>query len=361
MPRILHTADWQLGLKLRRLQGDRGQHARTVRFGTVERIAALAHAQQVDLVVVAGDVFDDNQVGAWEVQRTRDALARFAPIPVLLTAGNHDAAEPGGVLARLAQGAPGHVHVALDATPRALGGVTVFPCPLPRRHTVEDPTQDLPARAADDDAVRVCVTHGAAHGFGSDDTANRIDVERVLARGFDYVALGDWHAPKELGPRAWYAGTPEPTRFKDADGRCVLVVDLPAPGVTPTVTRHEVAKLRWVEPEPVTLHGQDDVDALDRRLSDLPDRGDTLVRLHLRGALPLEERARLDDLLARHAEALLSLQIRSDQVATVIDPEAVDAPGFLGEALRELLARQDPVANDAARLLVRLVAQGGGR
>ncbi|MCB9663843.1 MAG: metallophosphoesterase [Alphaproteobacteria bacterium] len=360
MPRILHTADWQLGLKLRRLQGDRGQHARTVRFATLGRIAALAHAEAVDVVVVAGDVFDDNQVSAWEVQRARDALARFAPIPVLLTAGNHDAAEPGGVLARLAEGAPDHVHVALDATPRSLGGVELHPCPLTRRHTVEDPTLDLPPRRAGDVAVRVCVAHGAAHGFGSDDTANRIDVDAVVAKGFDYVALGDWHAPKQLGPRAWYAGTPEPTRFKDAPGRCVLIVDLPEAGAVPTVTPHEVAGLRWEEPEPVTLHGPDDVARLDRWLGELPDRADTLVRLHLRGALPLEERARLDTLLATHAGTLLSLQIRSDTVATVIDPDAVDAPGFLGAALRDLLDRDDPVANEAARLLVRLVAQAEG-
>ena len=64
MFRFLHTADWQLGLKLSFIPGDRGARARNERFETVRRIAKLANERKVQAVFVAGDVFDDNLVAA---------------------------------------------------------------------------------------------------------------------------------------------------------------------------------------------------------------------------------------------------------------------------------------------------------
>src|SRR6187399_717678 len=62
--RFIHTADWQLGLKLRYLQPERAAQLRLIRFQTVRAIAALARQRQADFVLVAGDVLDDNGLGA---------------------------------------------------------------------------------------------------------------------------------------------------------------------------------------------------------------------------------------------------------------------------------------------------------
>ncbi|MCB1054800.1 MAG: DNA repair exonuclease, partial [Acidobacteria bacterium] len=191
MAKFLHTADWQLGQKLRRIGGDRGARLRLERFETVRRIARLAHERKVEAVVVAGDVFDDNAVGDATLQAARDALAVFRPIPVLLLPGNHDAATPDGALERLAPVEHGldHVHTLLTAEPLRCGGATFHPCPLRRRHSADDPTRHLPARGADE-GVRVAVAHGGVLDFGeTTETPNRIDADAVLGRGFDYLAL----------------------------------------------------------------------------------------------------------------------------------------------------------------------------
>jgi len=192
MTRFLHTADWQLGLGLRFVPGDRGAKVRNERFEAVRRLAALAHEHEVDAVVVAGDVFDDNGVGPHTLQAARDALALFAPIPVLLLPGNHDAATPGCALSRLQGG--DHVRVLLDRRAEVVGDAAFFACPLLHRHERDDPTAWLPAREAGDAAVRVAVAHGAVLDFSeTTESPNRIDAASVLARGFDYLALGDWH------------------------------------------------------------------------------------------------------------------------------------------------------------------------
>ena len=189
MTTFLHTADWQLGLTLGRVEGDRGARARNQRFDTVQRIAALAVEHAVDAVVVPGDVFDDNSVGPHHVQALRDALRDF-PCPVLLLPGNHDPATADSALRRLAPAEHGldHVHVLLTDEPVVIGEATFFPAPLFRRQSPDDPCAGLPERG-DDAGIRVAVAHGSVHDFSrGSDPNNCIDLRALLAKGFDFKA-----------------------------------------------------------------------------------------------------------------------------------------------------------------------------
>ena len=145
MPRFLHTADWQLGLRLNYVPGDHGASLRRQRFQTVERIAEVAHDRQVEVVLVAGDVFDANSVGNDTIQLTLDALQSFGDIPVVLLPGNHDPATPDSALARLESTNP-NLQIALTSDPMIFGDLEIHPCPLLSRHTYYDPTGQLPSR-----------------------------------------------------------------------------------------------------------------------------------------------------------------------------------------------------------------------
>src|ERR1700759_3354885 len=101
MIRFIHTADWQLGLKLRYLQPERAAQLRLIRFQTVRAIAQVARDRQADFVLVAGDVLDDNGIGRDSLQQTADALRSFGDLPVGLLPGNHDAASADSALLRL--------------------------------------------------------------------------------------------------------------------------------------------------------------------------------------------------------------------------------------------------------------------
>ena len=58
----------------------------------------------------------------------------------------------------------------------------------------------------------------------------RSTADRAAAARLDYLALGDWHGTLEIAPRTWYAGTPEPDRFRANDAGNVLLVELDEPG-----------------------------------------------------------------------------------------------------------------------------------
>ena len=97
--------------------------------------------------------------------------------------------------------------------------------------------------------IRIAMAHGGVIDFAQSaesETPNLIDAGRVLAAGFDYLALGDWHGLFRYGPRVWYPGAHEPTRFKEADPGHVLIVEIDGPGAEPKVTPLKVAQTHWL-------------------------------------------------------------------------------------------------------------------
>jgi len=354
--RFIHTADWQLGLKLRYLQPERAAQLRLFRFQTVRAIAALARERQADFVLVAGDVLDDNGLGRDNLQQTADALRSFGELPVGLLPGNHDAATADSALKRLEL--PPAVQVFAERAPVRFGDAVIYPCPLRRRHEMDDPTGWLPVRAPGE-GIRIAVAHGGVINFAIDAdsaTANLIDAPRVLAKGFDYLALGDWHGTFRFNSRAWYSGAHEPTRFKESDPGAVLLVEIDAPGAEPRVERIPVASTRWLTLD-LELLDDSRVDELRRRLAALEERSLTLLNLTLRGAISLAARDALDALLADYAQRLVYLRLDTSGLQTEATDEDLGqlrAEGFMAGALASLRESSEGAAQDAIRLLYRL-------
>ncbi len=358
--RFLHTADWQLGLPLRYLTSpSRAAEMRLYRYQTVQRIAALAVEQQVDFVLVAGDVLDDNALGRDALQQTSDALRHFGSIPVYLLPGNHDAATEDSALARLEL--PSTVQVLATREAVDVPGGRLWPCPLRRRHEMDDPTAWLPAREAGE-GIRIAMAHGGVIDFAQSaesETPNLIDPGRVLAAGFDYLALGDWHGLFRYGPRVWYPGAHEPTRFKEADPGHVLIVEIDGPGAEPKVTPVKVAQTHWLTIRR-ELSEDVQVDELRAQFDALPNRSQTLVELHLQGTISMAARDALDRLVEDYAERLVYLRADLDQVhatPTEDDLATMAGEGFIGDALSALRGGTDPADADAVRLMYRLQAQ----
>jgi DNA repair exonuclease SbcCD nuclease subunit len=358
--RFIHTADWQLGLKLAFVAGDAGAVARFQRFEVVRKIAELAKEREVDAVVVAGDVFDDNAVGEDSLQRARDALGAYAPIPVLLLPGNHDAATPDCALRRLGAGA--HVHALLDDAPFVLSGdarARFHPCPLRRRHERNDPSHALPPRAAGD-PILVAVAHGGLIDFTEGlESKNLIDWQRVLVKGYDYLALGDWHGTLSFDPRVWYSGAPEPTRFKEKRPGYALVVEIDGPGATPQVEEVPVARTRWTEGR-FDLTDDESVSEVERFFASVAEPSMTLVSAKIAGHVSLGARAKLDRALAQAGGSLMHLRTDLRELhdrPSADDLRALAVDGFVGRAAEALQAEASPAGEDALRLLHRFVIE----
>ena len=290
--RILHTADWHLGHRL--YDRDRSEEHTRLLDWLLETI----EAESVELLIVAGDVFDTMNPS----NAARTLYYRFlADVRktncrhVVIVGGNHDSPTlldaPAEVLRQL------NVHVVGGAcdeladqlltlydeagNPEALVAAIPFLRDRDLRYSVVGETAtdrigrmkaaiaqhyaDLGALAggrqveiADEHGIQVpIIATGHLFATGSEDAADKeshiylADRNNIGAEGFpscfDYIALGHVHQAQRVGGREWirYSGAPLPLTFGEASRKTqgVCLLDLAAGGQQIIV--EQLAPPRW--------------------------------------------------------------------------------------------------------------------
>ena len=369
MPLFLHTADWQIGRQFASFDPEVAPLLADARFTVVERIARRAAERRVDAVLVAGDVFDAQTVSDRVLRRCFNAMSAYGG-PWLLIPGNHDAALDESVWTRAQRlgAVPPHVHLLLTPQVRVFAdaGFAVLPAPLTARHTHGDLSAWFDDADTPPGLLRLGLAHGSVQGLLAEgiDATNPIEPTRAQSARLDYLALGDWHGTRRIDARTWYAGTPEPDRFRDNDAGQVLEVRIDAPGAEPVVTPWASGAFRW-QAWTQRLDGPSDVDRLADRLGGLG--ASDVVDLRLDGQLDLGARERVERLVGEAAARCRHLDADLDALVlapTDEDLAGLSVDGYVAELLAELrgeAAGGDPAgaqrAQDALALLTRALAR----
>jgi DNA repair exonuclease SbcCD nuclease subunit len=346
MPRFLHTADWQIGRQYGRFAKEDAWILADARFEAIARLAELANTEQVDAVLVAGDVFDAQTVSDRTLHRSFQAMAAYTG-PWILIPGNHDAAlaESVWTCAERLGAVPDNVHVLTQPRVKEFAGqgFAVLPAPLTQRQTHDDLTAWFDSAETPANLLRIGLAHGSVEGqlAESADSPNPIAADRATTARLDYLALGDWHGCKQIDERTWYSGTPEQERFKDNGAGQALLVDIAKPGAEPRVQSHAVGQYRWIKLRQ-SLAVDTDLAQLLAELEQLPPM--SVVDLTLEGQLDLAGHERLQQALGVAAGRHRSLQCDTSRLRlqpTDDDIAALQADGYVGAAIAELRNRQE--------------------
>ncbi|MCV7175776.1 metallophosphoesterase family protein [Mycolicibacterium sphagni] len=379
--RFVHTADWQLGMTRHFLEGEAQPRYSAARRDAVAGLGALAQRTGAEFVVVAGDVFEHNQLAPKVISQSLEAM-RAIGVPVYLLPGNHDPLDASSVYtsALFTAECPDNVIVLdRDGVWEVRPGVQLVVAPwrtkAPTTDLVAAVLADLPA----DGTTRILVAHGGVDVLdpdpGKPSLIRMTGLSEAVNHGtVHYVALGDKHSRTCVGGggRVWYSGSPEVTNFDDveADPGHVLVVDIDEadPAHPVTVESYDVGRWRFV-----TLHRQvddsRDIADLDLNLDLLPDKERTVVRLGLTGSLTVTDRAALDACLDKYVRlfAWLGTWERHTSIAVMpADGEFDDLGigGFAAAAVDELVAAarsgDGDAAHDAQGALGLLLRLAGG-
>jgi DNA repair exonuclease SbcCD nuclease subunit len=383
--RFVHTADWQLGMTRHFLAGEAQPRYSAARRDVVAALGPLAADVGAEFVVVAGDVFEHNQLAPQVVSQSLEAM-RAIGVPVYLLPGNHDPLDASSVYtsALFTAECPANV-VVLDRAGvyEVRPGLQIIAAPwrskVPTTDLVADVLADLQGLSADG-VTRVLVAHGGVDVLDPDPAKPSLirlpGLQDALARGvLHYVALGDKHSVTQVGSsgRVWYSGSPEVTNFDDVepDPGHVLVVDIDETDAQRPVAVDAPCVGRW---RFVTLRHQvdnsRDIADLDLNLDLLTDKDRTVVRLALIGSLTVTDRAVLDACLDRYSRLFASLRMwdsHSDLAVMPADGEFADLGigGFAAAAVEELVetarsgdAKTAGDAQAALALLLRLADKG---
>ncbi len=360
--RFIHTADWQLGKPFGQFPDETVFGLKAQRLETVKALAALAKQQAVDAVLVAGDIFDSNTVADRTLLQAIEATRAFAG-PWVLLPGNHDPALSHSAWSRLrAMGLPATIVIADEPAPLVLGAMaTILPAPLRRRREAQDLTDWFDAAPSPEGAIRIGLAHGSlANRLPDGEAGNEIAEDRAARAGLAYLALGDWHGAREIAPRTYYAGTPEPDRFKANGAGSVYSVEIEGPGAPPRITCLPTGRFTWTAQDIELIDGTQG--PIEATLVTLPTAArDTLVTLTLSGTITLAERQRLGETIERWSARLHHLAIDDTALRdepTDDDLDAIDTAGFVRLAVDRLRAKaRDPADPEAqaARMALRMV------
>lgn len=233
--KLLHTSDWHLGRYFHQ------QSLLPDQAHVLKQIVATAVAEQVDAVVIAGDVYDRSVPPADAVRlldETLHSLLSEHSIPVIMISGNHDGAERLGFGARQLRDSGLTIVSSFEQMQRPVlledehGPLAIWCMPYNDPAQVADfygedikdyqtaherLVQDIQEQqgALDlEQARHVLVSHCYLDGGNESDSERPLSiggadkVDPMTFRAFDYVALGHLHQPQYKGEK-WirYSGS----------------------------------------------------------------------------------------------------------------------------------------------------------
>lgn len=306
---------------------------REARIETLKRSLALAAKHDVEAFLIAGDLFEDNQVDDALVATILALFRNHPEIPVYILPGNHDPhTGPDSVWQRKAVlTAPANVHVLREAGVIDLGNNTrLLAAPLHQKQSTTDPSLKFADLAAGlpADAIKVGITHGAL-AIESKHQPNDFPISLHAATrvGLDYLALGHWHnwlADVDSG-RIVMPGTPEPDRFGSEDSGHVALVEIDGPGQAPRVQKLSVATLGWRALTFELLDIATSRAALAASLAELtPSVASTVLRVTLTGTASPVTLAEVREWLASALEPFLVGQLRDETRVALTPAELAD-------------------------------------
>lgn len=341
---FIHTADWQIGKQFANIKGDIAAFLREARFDVIKTLACLAKQYKADAILVAGDVFDANEVSDTTLRKTLNAMQEYKG-PWVLLPGNHDPALAQSVWTRIKNLPEKTDNIILALTPEPISvandKLLILPAPLKLRHEYKDLTEWYDTFHAPSTAYKVGLAHGSIEGFlpESAEIHNMISYQRTEKAKLDYLALGDWHGQLKISAKAWYAGTPEQDRFHDNEPGKALLVTLNKNDNDPKVESLDTGKYHWHKIQ-FDIFTTKDIEALNDDFSKFQSAENQVISLKLNGNLSLENRQQLDQYLNSWKAKFAMLEI--DETNLKLSPSEQDlqdfqSSGFLSNTLEKLL------------------------
>jgi DNA repair protein SbcD/Mre11 len=238
---MLHTSDWHLGRSLHRAD------LRAAQAAFLDHLVATVRAEKVDVVLVAGDVYDRAVPPVDAVEMCEDALLRLhdTGARVVLISGNHDSARRLGFGSALLDKTGVHLRTHVTKLDRpvlledAHGPVAVYGVPYLEPGVLIEQVRSINVDAdARGVRRRVVMAHGWVTGGAASDSERDITVGGVgqvpanIFNSLSYVALGHLHGQQTLAAHLRYSGSPLPYSFSEAAHRKgSWLVELDADGI----------------------------------------------------------------------------------------------------------------------------------
>jgi exonuclease SbcD len=266
--RFIHAADLHLDSKFAGMKGLSDpirQHVRESTFTALRHLVELAISEQVDFIVISGDVYDaaDSSLRAHlSLQRAFEELGNQG-IHVYVIHGNHDPLDGPRLQIKDAD----HVHVFGPEVESYVARrrddhrevAVVSGISYPTSKVTENTAQKF-HRDAESTLFHIAILHANVDGDPVHETYSPCTSKELVLSGYDYWALGHIHQRRVIHeyPHIVYAGNVQGRSVKEIGPKGCYVVEV-SEDAGLQLTFHELDHVRWYREE-ISIDGIHEVD-----------------------------------------------------------------------------------------------------
>ena len=194
--KIIHCADLHLDARMTaNLPKEKAAERKNELLATFNRLIDYAVAEDVDALIIAGDLFDTKRISAAAKNTVYQAIVNHPGMAFYYLRGNHDA---DAFLSGLAE-IPSNLHLfeknwtTYIANPETAGNIAITGVELDRESSAGVYSELFLMR----DRYNIVVLHGQDSAYGAKKDAAVINLRELKNKGIDYLALGHIHGYKE--------------------------------------------------------------------------------------------------------------------------------------------------------------------
>lgn len=202
--KFIHAADLHLGFKYKsKTLGARSEDRKNELFITFERLINYANENKIDLIVLSGDLFERDALTYTETKQMMSIIDSYYG-NIVLSCGNHDYYTNDYLFNNFTK----NLHVFKGNRLERIDiaeNVSIYGASW--LNSIENGFA-IDRVELDKDRFNIASLHGDIA-----DGKYKIDIEPLLASGFDYIALGHIHKKGKVAEEAYYPGSLEPLDF----------------------------------------------------------------------------------------------------------------------------------------------------
>lgn len=269
--KFIHAADLHLGFKYKsKTLGARSEDRKNELFITFERLINYANENKIDLIVLSGDLFERDALTYTETKHLMSIIDSYYG-NIVLSCGNHDYYTDDYLFNNFTK----NLHVFKTNSLERMDiadNVSIYGASW--LNSLENGFA-IDRVELDKDRFNIASLHGDLA-----DGKYKIDVEPLLASGFDYIALGHIHKKGKVAEKAYYPGSLEPLDFGELGEHGFYEVDALSGAVkfVPFALREFIIK-------ELLINEDDEFEDIINKFEELNNKDKNFYRIILKGKI----------------------------------------------------------------------------
>ena len=331
--KIIHCSDLHLDSKMEtNLSSIKAKERKQEILNTFEKMVSYAGENDVDAIIIAGDLFDSARITNSTKTRVLNIISKNKNIKFLYLCGNHDEDN----FISLLEDKPENLYV-FDKkwTTFDVGNVKISGVAIDENNcnTIYD---TLNLKAED---LNIVVLHGQISSYNSKDRAENINLTKLKNKNIDYLALGHIHeyVQDKLDKRGvyCYSGCLEGRGFDECGAKGFVMLDIDEKSIKPQFVSFAKRQLTELEFDITGYNNWFDIeDEIVEQSKKIPY--DNLLKVTLKGKYEINLDKHIE-MLEQKLDKFYFAKVKDESILTVTPKDVENDISLRGEFIRKVL------------------------